>query len=189
MGLRTTLTGLALLAATALQAAPRPYVFDFGASEIGFDYSFQGETVHGGFPQFTGDLVVDFDDIRNSSVSVTIDAAAGTGGFVFATAALRGPKMLDTDRHPTIRFQSSSASIDGGQARVEGDLTVRGVTRPARLDVRFVQVEGQPLNARDTLDMIITTRIDRYEFGVSGYPDMVGPFLDIEIRARIERQD
>jgi polyisoprenoid-binding protein YceI len=172
----------------SISAKPAVFNFDYPASDISFTYTFSGDTVQGAFPKFSGDLLVDFKDIRKSKVTVTIDASAGQGGFIFATSALRGSKILDTDTFPTIVFQSTSAQISGGNATVDGNITVHGVTKPIRLAVQFFQLNGQDPAARDSLQMVITGRVNRHDFGASGYPDLVGDFLDIKINAKIDRE-
>ena len=169
-------------------AAPTTYAFDYGASDIGFTYDFNGDVIQGAFPLFSGNLVVDFQNIRNSKVEVSIDASKGKGGFVFATSALRGPKVLATRKFPTIFFKSTSAQVSEGKATVNGNVTVRGVTKPMTLRVRFFQLKGNAPEARDELQMVITGRLNRHDFGASGYPDMVGDFLDIKINAKIVKQ-
>ena len=181
-------TLLALCLSQAAQAAPVGYKFDYKASDIGFTYTFNGEVVQGSFPAFTGDLVVDFKDMRNSTVTVAIDASKGKGGFIFATSALRGPKVLATDTYPTISFTSTDAMVSKGKTTVDGNITVRGVTKPITLNVRFLQQIGQDPEKLDPLQMVITGRINRDDFGASGYPDMVGPFLDITINAKITKK-
>lgn len=176
-----------LFAQTAL-AVPVAYDFDYDSSEINFTYDFNGDTITGVFPEFTGNLIVDFQNIKNSEVSVSIDATKGRGGFVFATSALRGPKILDVKNFPTINFISTDARLSDGRAAVDGNITVHGVTRPIRLKVLFFQFEGQSLTARDELLMVVTGRINRHDFGANGYPDAVGEFLDIKIDARIIRR-
>lgn len=185
MTLKTLFTFLFVTLSTAAAAAPKPYAFDYDNSEIGFTYTLNGQTMRGSFPIFDGMLTVDFADVRNSVVNVAIDARKGRAGFVFATGALRGPQVLDTERFPAIRFTSRDAIMSGKSAEIRGDLTVKGITRPATLDVRFQQVAGQPIEARNTLDMIITTQLNRHEFGASGYRSLVDGTLNITIRARI----
>ena len=184
----TRATAIALSMAQTSIAAPTQYIFDYDASDIGFTYDFSGDTIQGAFPAFTGALVVDFQNIRNSKVEVSIDASKGKGGFVFATSALRGPKVLATREFPTISFKSTAAQVSDGKASVDGNITVRGVTKPMKLRVRFFQLQGNAPDARDELQMVITGRLNRHDFGASGYPDMVGKYLDIKINAKILKQ-
>lgn len=58
-------------------------------------------------------------------------------------------KTLGTQKHPTIKFRSTSVVRDGDQAKIEGDLTLNGVTNPISANARD---EGGRWNAEVTLD-------------------------------------
>ncbi len=171
-----------------LAAAPRAYEIDYGASQIGFVYLFNNEEVKGSFPKFSADLVLDFQNIKNSKIDVTIDTRTAKGGFVFATSALRGAKVLNVRKFPTIKFSSQSAQMRNGVASIKGQITVRGVTRPLTLTAKFFQLEGQDPKDRENLVVQISGTINRHDFGASGFPDMVGDTLAITIKARIKRR-
>ncbi|MBB4920162.1 YceI family protein [Streptosporangium saharense] len=93
-----------------------------------------------------GEAVVDPEDPARSSVSVEVDATSfavreGTGGVKPLSDADRrdivrniGEKVLDTARHPVIAFRSSLVEGTAEAFRVEGDLTLAGVTRPVTID-------------------------------------------------------
>ena len=179
---------LVVLAAPAVTAAPIEYDFDHSSSKIEFTYDFTGQTVTGGFPKFDADLIVDFQNVRNSSVDVTIDTATAVGGFVFATSALRGGKVLDSKQFPAITFKSTSASLQEGKATLHGLVTVKGISKPVTLQARFFQLQGHAPEDRDELLVKLTTSVNRHDFGASGYPDMVGDKLDITITAKIKKR-
>ena len=176
------------LFSTPVMAAPRAYEIDYGASQIGFVYLFNGEEVKGSFPKFKGDLVLDFQNIKNSKIDVTIETRTAKGGFVFATSALRGLKVLNVKNFPTIKFTSQSAQMSNGVAKIKGDITVRGVTRPLTLTAKFFQLQGQDPKDRENLVVQISGTINRHDFGASGFPKMVGDTLAITIKARINRR-
>jgi len=187
--LRTAiLAGLLSLFISPAWATPKAYKFDYGASKIEFIYKFNGEAVKGKFPKFTGDLVLDFENIRNSVIDVSIDTKSAQGGFIFATSALRGPKVLNAAKFPAIIFKSQSAKMINGVAKILGKVTVRGVTRPLTLTARFFNLNGKDPDERDELAVRISGAINRHEFGASGYPKMVGDTLSVEIIAQIKRK-
>lgn len=178
---------LALFSTLAI-AAPQTYDIDYPASKIEFTYDFNNEPVKGKFPKFSADLLLDFQDIRKSKISVSIDTRSALGGFVFATSALRGAKILNAKKFPQIQFQSQSAQLKNGVAQIKGLVTVRGVTRPLVLTARFFQLQGNAPEDRDELTITISGTINRHDFGASGYRDLVGETLAINIKARIKRR-
>ncbi|HWH14962.1 MAG TPA: YceI family protein [Miltoncostaeaceae bacterium] len=82
------------------------------------------------------------------------------------TAHLQAPDFLDTQRHPTIRFASRSVRVDGEEVTVEGDLTMRGVTRPVEFRGELRGPAEDPYgNVRLGLEM--SARVDRGDFGMN----------------------
>jgi polyisoprenoid-binding protein YceI len=130
---------------------------------------------------------IDLRDIRASEVEVTLDASGARAGFFLATQAMRGPLGLDTGRYPEIRFRSTRISGTLAAARIEGLLTVRGVTRPVTLRAGLYRTPETDPARLDRLTVLLTGEIDRHAFGASGFPDLVGPLIDLRIVARIER--
>ncbi len=183
------LLSLSLLFAFAASAAavPMNYAFDHSDSDVGFTYEFDGQEIRGKFPDFSGELVIDFQKVLNSTVKVTINTTTAQGGFVFATGALRGPKVLAVDQYPEMHFVSRSARPEGNGAIVSGELTVRGVTRPVELAVTVLRDEGTDPSERDNLILRATTSLKRSDFNADGYSDLVSDTLNIDIRARIRR--
>lgn len=173
--------------ATAAAAFPIHYAFDHSDSDIGFTYEFDGQQIRGSFPDFSGDLIIDFHKVMNSLVEVTIDTTTAQGGFIFATGALTGPKVLDVDNFPHMRFISRSTRPEGNGAIVTGDLTVRDVTRTVELTVKVLRDAGTEPTERDNLILRATTRLRRSDFDADGYDEFVSDTLDIDIRARIRR--
>lgn len=181
-------TGLLSLFFGPALAKPQVYNFDYSASQINFTYDYNGESVKGKFPKFEGNLLLDFQNVSNSIINVSINTARAQGGFVFATSALRGPKILFAKKFPVINFKSQSASLKDGVAVIKGQITVRNITRPITLTARFFNLTGKDPKERDDLAVKISGTINRHDFGASGYRDMVGETLAINIMARIERQ-
>jgi polyisoprenoid-binding protein YceI len=91
-------------------------------------------TVRGAFEKVSGRLVLDEADPTRSTIDISIDAASVSSREPKRDAHLRSADFFDVERHPTITFRSTriqAAARD--QYRVTGDLTIRGVTKPATL--------------------------------------------------------
>ncbi|MEM0978339.1 MAG: YceI family protein [Pseudomonadota bacterium] len=171
-----------------LAAAPEPYDMVVDPDAITFSYVFDEREIGGRFPSYSGNIVLDLDNVPNSKVDVTIATGDGTAGFIFATQTLRGPKVLWSQKYPTMRFVSTSARRDGMSAILEGELTIRDVTQPVTLDVTLFRDAGTEPGERDELTFFATTEINRSDFGANGFPNLVSDELKIEIKARILRQ-
>jgi polyisoprenoid-binding protein YceI len=121
--------------------------------------------VRGRFDVYSGTIVTD-EDLGQSSVNVTIDAASVDTHLKIRDDQIRGDGFLDTDHFPNITFASSGVRFEGGQYFVDGDLTIRGTTRPVTLDTTMNGfLSGSAGEMRVSFAASIT--IDRNDFGVS----------------------
>ena len=177
---------ISLLPATLL-AAPVPYKLDSAKSEVAFSYVFEGSETRGSFPDFDASVALDFQRLENSSIDVTLKTGTAKGGFIFATQALRGPKMLNSPQFPDISFKSKRFTRSGDQAKLVGDITVKGITRPLTLNARLFRTANSNPDDLDNLVVKLTGEIDRTAFGVDGFKTFVGDILKIAITANITK--
>ena len=112
---------------------------------------------------------------RDASVEVTIDAAGIWTGEPARDAHLRSADFLDVENHPTITFKGNEVQlVSENEAKLTGDLTIRGVTRKATLDVRYLGQwqtpwweDGVDKGPKTRAGFVATTTINRHDFGVS----------------------
>src|SRR5690606_32513327 len=111
---------------------------------------------------------------------VTLDREAGdgrlevvveTGSVDFGLDAMdehaRAPDRLDVDRHPEARYTGRLAGFaDGRPTRAEGELTLRGVTRPLALEILAFQCMPHPLHGRELCGADALARFQRDDFGI-----------------------
>src|SRR5687768_5881172 len=131
--------------------------------------------VRGHFKDVHGTLTFDPAAPRGSSVEVTIDTRGLWSGEPDRDAHLRGPDFFDVDRFPEILFASTAVDLlSRHEARVSGALTIRSITKPVVLEVRYLGQWETPW-FEDGVDKGPKTRagfsgkaqIDRRDFGVS----------------------
>jgi polyisoprenoid-binding protein YceI len=79
-------------------------------------------------------------------------------------AHLLSPEFFDAERHPEVRFVSSKITRDGDKVTVEGDLTIKGITKPATLAGTITT--GQDAYGKDRVGLKLSTQIDRTAFGI-----------------------
>src|SRR5262245_28626557 len=151
--------------------------------------------VRGTFKNLQGTLEFDPDHAEDAWVETSIDAATLWSGEPERDDHLRSDHFLDVATHPRIVFRSTSVTPVGrNEYRVSGDVSIRGVTRPVTLDVRYLGQCRSPFD--DTrIGFTATTRINRHDFGVSWNADLPGAgsvvgddvFITIDVEA--ERPD
>ncbi len=131
--------------------------------------------VRGHLKNVHGWMELDDADPLRGTVEVTIDARTIWTGEPERDAHLRSADFLDVEHHPEIRFSGRVAKLVGpGEYKVDGELTIRGVTRPVTLDVRRTGEwrtpwweDGIDKGPKLRAGFVATTRIDRNDFGVS----------------------
>lgn len=92
--------------------------------------------VRGHFDGFDATIEV-ADDLTDSSIEVTLDAATVTTGAVDRDGHLRSADFLDVENHPKLRFVSTDIVRDGDIWKITGELTIRDVTRPVTLEAEY----------------------------------------------------
>jgi polyisoprenoid-binding protein YceI len=138
--------------------------------------------VRGAFKNVEGRLDFDQADPRQLAVETKIDASTCWTGVNMRDDHLRSPDFLNCERYPEIRFKSTGlveiGPVDYG---VTGDLTIRDVTRPVTLRVRYLGAwqtpwweDGVDKGPKTRAGFTASTRIDRYDFGVSWNDSMPG---------------
>jgi len=131
--------------------------------------------VRGHFKNVHGNLKFDPDNPKDSSVEAVIDAKGIWTGEPQRDDHLRSADFLDVANHPQITFRGNDVEILGGNDfRVSGDLTIRGVTRKAALDVHYLGQwqtpwweDGVDKGPKTRAGFVATTTINRHDFGVS----------------------
>jgi len=124
--------------------------------------------VKGHFTGVKGVLTLDENDLTNSRVEATIDAASINTREPQRDTHLKSGDFLDVEKFPTLSFKSTHVSRDGEAGLVvAGDLTIHGVTR----NVEF-EVEGLTPAAKDPwggirMGLSAVTKISRKDFGLT----------------------
>jgi polyisoprenoid-binding protein YceI len=165
------------------------YVLDPAHTRLGFAVRHMAVSkVRGGLNTFEGTLVIGEDPL-DSTVEVDIDATSVDTRDEGRDNHLRSNDFFDVENHPRWTFVSTGVRPTGDERwEVDGDLTIRGVSRPVTLHTVFEGVVRDPYgNLR--LGFTATTSIDRNEFGVAFNAVMeagglvVAKKVDIEIEA------
>lgn len=176
--------GLALAPVAApVPAAASPWKLD-PATQVTVDVPWRGSDVVVRFEGLTGQ--VDFDETapQSARARISVDARSAETGVGVVNALVRGQGYLDAAQFPTISFQLDRLTqLSKSEARVDGRLTLRGVTKPVTLDAkvfRYGPTKAQPDRFEAGFD--ISGVIDRTAFGSTGGLPEVPADLDLRIR-------
>jgi polyisoprenoid-binding protein YceI len=178
-------SALALTAAAGAAAATaaQNWRIDETSTSIGFKIDAVGfPTTRGRFMHYAGDISLDFDRPAKSFTRFTVDSTSVDVGSESYTSFVKSAALLNVAQYPTMSFTSTEvAKLDARTARVTGDLTMLGVTRPVTLTVN-VQAD-KPARGR-AIAFVATGTIKRSEFGmIFGLP-MIDDALEITVKTR-----
>ena len=141
--------------------------------------------VKGRFRELEGVIVLDEDDISRSSVTATIKARSVETGNKRRDAHLLLRDFLDVEKYPDIEFESTK--IQRGRDRdsldLEGNLTVKDKRVPIALAVNEMDRSRSP-KGEEFIYYSATTQLDRYAFGITYGPGIVGRHLKVMINVQ-----
>lgn len=183
-----------LLAQTALPGAPDPsrvasgtYKVEPAHTQVLFTVNHLGFTEYTGqFRQPSGTLVIDRAKPANDKLDVSFDIAKVSTTVPALDEHLQKPEFFNTAQFPTGRFVSSKVTLNGNMATIDGDLTMRGVTKPVVLQARFIGAGVNPLSKKPTIGFRATTSIMRSQWGVSYGLPVVSDKVELTINAAFE---
>lgn len=152
----------------AVSVQAENYVFDRAHSHIGFAVTHLGlSRVKGNFSDFNGNINYDPANPAKSAVEVTIQAASIDTKAESRDKHLKSPDFFAVDSFPTLTFKSTSITPKNEKSfEVNGDLTMRGVTKPVTLTVEMVGAMDDPMMGK-RLGFTASGKINRQDFGVA----------------------
>ncbi|MCC5045110.1 MULTISPECIES: YceI family protein [Xanthomonas] len=180
-----------VLTSLAATAAPVRYALDpvhtrvlFAVEHAGFSKALG--TVSGS----SGTLVFDADDWAAATLEVTVPLRRADLGDAKWNEATLARNLLDAERFPDAHFVSTKVEAsDATHAKVTGNLTLHGVTRPVTLDVTLNALKRHPLPPfRRTAGFSATATLSRAAFGVDAWKSMIGDTVELRIEAEAVRE-
>ena len=173
---------LATLFTGAAIAAPVTYNVDGSHTFPRFSYSHFGySTQLSSFSKTTGKVVFDA-EAKTGSVDIVIDTISVNTGFSDFNEHIQGEDFLDTAKFPQATFKSTQVIFDGAKpAKIEGLLTLKGVTKPVTLTVTGFQAAPHPMLKKPAMGANAFTVIKRTEFNAGKYAPYVGDEVRIDI--------
>ncbi|OYW35715.1 MAG: polyisoprenoid-binding protein [Hydrogenophilales bacterium 12-61-10] len=176
-----TLIALATVAATA-QAAPETYTIDNSHTYPHFTYTHLGfsKQTHK-FDKTSGKVVLDR-AAKTGSVDVTIDATSVNTGYALFNEHIQAADYFDTAKYPTISFKSSKMNFKGDEpVSLEGDLTIKGVTKPVTLTVTHFKCMPHPMLKVPACGANASATVKRSDFNMGKNVPYVGDEITLTL--------
>jgi polyisoprenoid-binding protein YceI len=136
-------------------------------STIGFKVKhLMVSTVRGSFTDFSGTIETADDSFENAKVSFSANTQSVTTHNDMRDGHLRSADFFNVEQFPTLSFASKSFVKNGDGFTVEGDLTMRGVTKPVTLTAELGGI-GTGMDGKRVASFSVKGKLSRAEFGLS----------------------
>lgn len=145
--------------------------------------------VRGQFNKISGTVTFDPADITKTAAEATIDAASLITGIKKRDDHVMSADFIEASAFPFITFRSTKVkSVGENRAKLTGDLTIRGITKPVTLDVEFSGPVKSPYGGEITMGFSASATVDRFAYGVSWNEVMEdgGFMIDKDVKITID---
>ena len=180
---------LAAVAAAPALAAPETYVLDSSHSFPSFSYNHLGYSIQmSRFDKATGTVTLD-KAAKAAAVDIVIDAKSVNTGSTTFNEHIQGEDFLDTAKYPTATFKSTKVVFEGDKpVSIDGNLTLKGVTKPVTLKVTSFHAMPHPMAKKDAIGANATTKVKRTDFNMAKNVPYVGDEVTIDIAIEAIKQ-
>lgn len=176
-------------AEAAAKVAAGTYTVDTDHTQIAWGINHLGFNVYYGiFGSTTGTLTLDPAKPASASVSLTIPVDKVTTTSEKLNAHLKSADFFDTAKFSTATFKSTGVVVDGLKAKITGDLTIKGITKPVVLDARFTGAGPNPMSKIETVGFEASATIKRSDYGITYALPVLGDEVSLHITAAFERR-
>lgn len=182
--IRFFIATLFFLPCFALWSAAETFTLDDKHSYVLWRIGHMGFSVQSGKWYVNGTVVLDKDHPANSKVNATIKLEDIVTGIPELDKHLKGKQFFDVAKFPTATFVSNKVELLGKDAaKVEGILSLHGVSKPVTLAVKLNQVGKNPINDKLAVGFTASTTIKRSDFGIKAFLPKLADEVSIEIGA------
>jgi len=157
--------------------AARPFAGTYRAEPVHSSFAFAVR--HSGLNRYRGSFSEARAALRADGEDLLLEGSASVSSISIVEppqfrAHVLSPDFFDAARHPEVIFCSTEVRLDGdGCAEVDGELTIRGITRPLSATGRYAEPRPGPLGG-DIAGLELQTSFDRRDFGMDWQMEMPG---------------
>jgi polyisoprenoid-binding protein YceI len=171
--------------------ATTKWVLDPTHSELGFKIKHLMITnVSGSINNFQGEVETEGDDFSTAKINLTADMASISTNNEQRDAHLRNSDFFEVEKYPELTFKSTRVEKkDSDEFTLYGELTIKGITKPVKLNVEYNGVAKDPWGG-ERAGFVITGKINRSEWGINfnGVLETGGLMLGEEVKINSEIQ-
>jgi polyisoprenoid-binding protein YceI len=180
--------GLATVIAAPALAADT-YMTDPNHTFARFSYSHFGySTQLSRFDKVSGTITLDR-AAKTGTADITIDTRSANTGSTQFNEHIQGPDFLDTEQYPTATFKANEFVFNGDvPSEVDGELTLKGVTRPVALKITSFKCMAHPMFKKEACGADAVTHLKRTDFNMGKYAPNVGDDVTVTLSVEAIKQ-
>ena len=166
---------------------PQKWKMDVPKTNVDFKVAYLGNgTIEGQFNKVNGSINYDMKNPTATTINFTVHTNSVDAGGNLRNALLRRKELLNIAQYPTMTFVSKKVNmINAKEANVTGDFTVLGQTKPLTVKVTLANMKNDPVTQKPILKFRATGMIDRFTYGVTAFPSIVGNMIPLEISGKL----
>ena len=171
------------LTTVASAALPSQWQLDDSHTRVGFSVNHLGfSTTMGHFNDVKGVVNYDVKAPSKTNMSFTIATDSIDTNWDARDEHLKKAEFFNVAKYPTMTFKSTSVKfINPQQAKITGDFTMLGQTKPLTLDVTLNKIANSPLTKEPVIGFRATGNIDRAAYGMTAFADGITTNVPIQI--------
>ncbi|MCG3880197.1 YceI family protein [Psychrobacter sp. Ps6] len=186
--IKTTTKALLISSALAITtmasaALPTQWQLDNSHTRVGFSVEHMGfSTVMGHFSDVDGTVQFDLKNPNQTQLNFVIDTDSIDTAWAARDKHLKTDEFFNVEKYPTMSFKSTQVNfINLQQAKVTGDFTLLGQTKPLTLNLTLKKIDNSPLTKEPVIGFRATGNIDRTAYGMDAYSQGVTTNVPIQI--------
>ena len=142
--------------------------------------------LRGKFTKSSGTIELDR-AAKTGKVDITIDASSIDFGHAKLNEHVKSPDMFDVQKYPTAVYKGKSIKFDGDKpVKVEGDLTLHGITKPVTLTINKFKCMQHPMLKREVCGADASAEFKRSDFGINYGVDNFGFLPEVKLAIEVE---
>ncbi|OFY84776.1 MAG: hypothetical protein A3F72_05825 [Bacteroidetes bacterium RIFCSPLOWO2_12_FULL_35_15] len=164
--MKKVLVTISVFLITLITVAQNIYTLDKNHTKVGFSATHFGIShVEGRFKNITATLKAKKEDFTDAVIEMTADVKSIDTDIELRDNDLRSEKWFDVAKYPTLTFKSTSfKKISGKNYKLEGILTIHGISKPISLNVVYNGRALNPITKKSSVGFTITGKLDRKDF-------------------------
>jgi polyisoprenoid-binding protein YceI len=186
--IKTTTKALLISSALAITtmasaALPTQWQLDNSHTRVGFSVEHMGfSTVMGHFSDVDGTVQFDLKNPNQTQLNFVIDTDSIDTAWAARDKHLKTDEFFNVEKYPTMSFKSTQVNfVNPQQAKVTGDFTLLGQTKPLTLNLTLKKIDNSPLTKEPVIGFRATGNIDRTAYGMDAYSQGVTTNVPIQI--------